>query len=240
MVLQTDFFRNKFRRTNNLLRYFSIDKRKRLWEHKYYHCYRGEGGPAVPWLANTGEGWEGKMKLRFVKFLTSRENEIEKKEGGEEGEGALPSRAPLPPSQAAAPLHSPLLPSSLHSSSLHPAPPARIPPPQLVCRHVSGEQYSPAIPPPAVPLLPSFFIKLPKQQSVEGRTVAGAQLADPAVLPNDNTAGAQLATTLAPSSNRVLASHPGPKGAFSTASEAIGKQRSKMNYPVSSPSSLNK
>ena len=143
------------------------------------------------------------MKLRFVKFLTSRENEIETKEGGEEGEGALPSRAPLPPSQAAAPLHSPLLPSSLHSSSLHPAPPARIPPPQLVCRHVSGEQYSPAIPPPAVPLLPSFFIKLPKQQSVEGRTVAGAQLADPAVLPNDNTAGAQLATTLAPSSNRV-------------------------------------
>ena len=42
----------------------------------------GVGSPAVPWRANTGEGWEGKMKLRFVKFFTSRENEIEKKEGG--------------------------------------------------------------------------------------------------------------------------------------------------------------
>ena len=31
------------------------------------------------------------MKLHFVKFLTSRENEIEKKEEGEEGVG-LPSR----------------------------------------------------------------------------------------------------------------------------------------------------
>ena len=74
-----------FRRANNLLRYFSKDKRKRLWGHKYYYCYRGEGGPAVPWRANTGVGEEGKMKLRFVKFLTSRENEIEKKEGGEGG-----------------------------------------------------------------------------------------------------------------------------------------------------------
>ena len=42
----------------------------------------GVGGPAVSWRANAGEGWKGKMKLRFVKFLTSRENEIEKKEGG--------------------------------------------------------------------------------------------------------------------------------------------------------------
>ena len=40
----------------------------------------GVGGPAVPWRTNTGVGWEGKMKLRFVKFLTSRENEIRKKE----------------------------------------------------------------------------------------------------------------------------------------------------------------
>ena len=41
MVLQTDFFRNEFRRTNNLLRYFSKDKRKTLWGHKYCYCYRG-------------------------------------------------------------------------------------------------------------------------------------------------------------------------------------------------------
>ena len=43
-------------------------------------------------------------------------------------------------------------------------------------------------PSPAVSLLPFFFIKLLKQQSVEGRTVAGVQLVDPAVLPNDNIA----------------------------------------------------
>lgn len=88
-VLQTDFFCNKFRRINNLfgpsscrLRYFSKDKRKTLWRHKYCYCYRGEGSPAVPWRANTGVGRKGKMKLRFVKFFTSRENEIEKKEEG--------------------------------------------------------------------------------------------------------------------------------------------------------------
>ena len=44
-VLQTDFFCNKFRRTNILfgppsyrLRYFSKDKRKTLWGHKYCYC----------------------------------------------------------------------------------------------------------------------------------------------------------------------------------------------------------
>ena len=41
-VLQTDFFRNKFRRTNNLLRYFSKDKRKRLWGHNDYNGGGGE------------------------------------------------------------------------------------------------------------------------------------------------------------------------------------------------------
>lgn len=70
--------------------------------------------------------------------------------------------------------------------------------------------------------------------------MAGAQLADPAVLPNDNTAGAQLAAPL------LL--HPigwprflsGSNGTLSVAGGTIGKQSMKMNYPVSSPSSLNK
>ena len=71
-----------------------------------------------------------------------------------------------------------------HSLSLHPAPPARIAPPQLVGRHVSGEQYSPAISSPAVLLLPSFFIKSPKQQSVAVVTWRSTQLADPACRSN--------------------------------------------------------
>ena len=139
------------------------------------------------------------MKLRFVKFFTSRENEIEKKE--EEG-GALPSRAPPSPSQAAARarFRSPLLSSSFPLSLPPPSPPARIPPPQLVSRHVSEEQSFQLSPPPAVPLLPSFFIKLPKQQSVAVVTWRSTQLADPAV-----TGGRPARRTLAPSSNRVAA-----------------------------------
>lgn len=87
--------------------------------------------------------------------------------------------------------HAPAPRSSLnhfHSLSLHPAPPARSsttpvsPPPRV------GRAMPSSYPSPAVPLLPSFFIKLLKQKSVERRTVAGAQLADPAVLLNDNRA----------------------------------------------------
>lgn len=194
MVLQTDFFRNNFRRTNNLLRYFSIDKRKRLWGHKYCYCYRGRGSSAVPWRANTGEGWGGKMKLRLVKFLTSSENEIERKE---EGEGGGPASRVLPsPSQPAtiAPLPLSPLPFIIpFSLSLRPAPPARIAPLQFLLRHVSGKQYPPAIPPPAVLLLPSFFINYRSRRVWREGPWQGAQLADPAVLSNDNTARAQLA-----------------------------------------------
>ena len=111
------------------------------------------------------------MKLRFVKFLTSRENEIEKKEEGEVG---LTSRALPSLSQAAA--IAPLPPSSFHHSvllSLHPAhQPASSYRPACQPPRV-GRAISSSYPSPAVPSLPFFFIKLPKQQSVERRTVAG-------------------------------------------------------------------
>ena len=87
-VLQTDFFRNKFRYTNNLFGppYATFLKTKRKdYGDIIIAIATGVGGPAVPWRANAGVGWEGKMKLCFVKFLTSRENEIEKKEEEEEG-----------------------------------------------------------------------------------------------------------------------------------------------------------
>ena len=110
-----------FWRANNLLRYFSIDKRKTLWGHKYYYC--GEGSPAVPWRANTGVGRKGKMKLRFVKFLTSRENEIEKKEGARLTLRALPSPA-RPRPELSLPLRPPFITSTLflylHPISLPP------------------------------------------------------------------------------------------------------------------------
>ena len=64
-VLQTDFFCNKFRRTNNLfgppsyhLRYFSKDKRKTLWGHN--DCNGGGEGTGPP--QNEMPGWGGKGK----------------------------------------------------------------------------------------------------------------------------------------------------------------------------------
>lgn len=149
------------------------------------------GSPAVPWRANTGVGWEGKMKLRFVKFFTSRENEIEKKEEEEDFHCVFfhpqsgRSQSPLP-----------FLPSSLHhfrSLSLHPTPPTyllRRP----VCRpprvgRVIFSSY----------LLPScsaspFLIH--KQKSVATVTWRGTQPADLASRPN--CSGRPARRTLAP------------------------------------------
>ena len=102
------------------------------------------------------------MKLHFVKFLTSRENEIEKKE---EGGRRLKFQCLFSPGQSAARL--PLSPSFLHRSPFPPpVPPARIlrhpasPPPRV--RRAIFSSY----PSPAVLLLSFFFIKLPKRKSV--------------------------------------------------------------------------
>ena len=130
-----------FRRTNNLLRYFSIDKRKTLWRDKYSPA-TGVGSPAVPWRANSGVGWEGKMKLRFVKFLTSRGNEIEKRE---DNDGTIVS-AIIPPGRGQSLPSVSLLPPSFPLSP-PPVPPLAPPPPQLLLRHGSKERCPPAIPP---------------------------------------------------------------------------------------------
>ena len=120
------------------------------------------------------------MKLRFVKFLTSRENEIERKE---DDDGTTAS-AVIPPGRARAcspppsPRHHPAL-------SLHPSRPSTAPAssPPRVRRAMSSSCLC-----PAVSLLPFFFIKLPKQKSVAAIAWRSTQLADPAVLPNDNVA----------------------------------------------------
>lgn len=178
------------------------------------------------------------MKLRLVKFLTSRENEIEKKEeGGKEHRHYLLCRHPARPRPEPAP--APPLPFiiSVLSSSTQPHQPASLR--SSFSSATNRESDASSYLSPAVSLLPSFFIKLPKQKSVEGRTVAGAQLADPAVLSNDNRAR-PARRTLASSSNRWPQLLSGSNGILSVAGGAIGKQSMKMNYPVSSPSSLNK
>ena len=133
--------------------------------------------------------------------------------------------------------------SSLHHSRPPlppPSPTTPHPPPQLTLRHGSGEQCPPAISSPAVPLLPSFFIKLLKQQNVERRTVAAPTL--PTQLSYSTITGR------ASSSPPSLLLHPigwprrlsGPNGTLSVAGGAIGKQSMKMNYPVLFPSLTNK
>ena len=149
---------------------------------------------------------------------------------------------------SARPRPEPPLPPALTSSttisillSLHPATPLRIPPPQLVCRHVSGEQYPPAVPLPSCPASPFLLHKITEAKERGG--------VDRGVVPSLPT---QLSySTIAwrcPACPPPLSFHligwprllSGSNGIFSVAIGAIGKQRPKMNYPVSSPSLTNK
>ena len=139
------------------------------------------------------------MKLRFVKFLTSRENEIEKKEEGGRRTNITCSTTLI---QASARVHAPApfsLSSSLHLPTLSSSTILRqqvpSPPPQLVCRHVPPSSCS-SYPSPAVPLLPFFFIKLLKQQGMAYVAWRCTQPAGPASRSSQPTAGAQLAAPL--------------------------------------------
>lgn len=112
------------------------------------------------------------MKLRFVKFFTSRENEIEKKEGGEEGVG-LPSRALSSLSQAAARARSRFLLSPSLPFSLPPPSPTSPHRPAPACRPPRvGRAMPSSYPLPSYSASPFLLHKLPKRKSVEGRTVA--------------------------------------------------------------------
>lgn len=118
--------------------------------------------------------------------------------------------------------------------------PANLPPPPLPCLPAATCRQAavPAIPSPAVLLLPSFFIKLLKRQS--GSVVVAWY---PACWPSQS---AQLQRRparriLAPSSNQMAALRfSGSNGILSVAIGTIGKQRHKMNYSVSSSSLMDK
>ena len=128
------------------------------------------------------------MKLRFVKFLTSRENEIEKKE-----EGGPTLRAPLPPAR---PRPEPMLclpPPSTISVLFLPPPTSPHPPspsfPSATCRESNILQLSIS----SCSASPFLLHEITEATERGGR---GTQLADPAVLSNDSMAGAQLAAPL--------------------------------------------
>ena len=150
MVLQTDFFRNKFWRTNILfgapscrLRYFSKDKRKTLWGHKY--CYCGVEDKMM-WASPRmwgGEKIENEIE-RLVKILTKCKMKLKSRR--EEikwncGTRLAAARVLL---RSASSYH------RFHFLSLHPSPPARI-----LCRPTcqpprTGRAKPPAILAPAV------------------------------------------------------------------------------------------
>ena len=110
---------------------------------------------------------------------------------------------------------------------------------QLPLRHVPGKQYSPAAI-SSCSASPLLFHKITEATERGGR---GAQPAGPAVLFNDSMR--------APSSPHPCPSRwpvcpppfslsPVSRCGPSTSSEAIGKQRPKMKFPVSFPSLMNK
>ena len=174
------------------------------------------------------------MKLRFVKFLTSRGNEIEKKKEGMKLQ-CLPSFGQATTTAPALAL----LPPSFHSLPTRPTnlPP---PPPQLPLRHGSGEQYSPAIS-PSCSAPPFLLYKLPKRKSGREEQLLLFWPAGPASLPSYR--GAQLAALMPsrwPACSPPFSLSPVSRCGSSTSSEAIGKQRPRMRFPVSFPPLTNK
>ena len=143
--------------------------------------------------------------------------------------------APLYPSL---PLHLPppaiisvLSPAHL---SLHlPVPPPLQPP----LRHGS-EEPNLQLSSPAVLPFPFFFINYWSRRAWREGPWRGTRLTNPAVLLNDNVAARPACPP--PLSNRMAAARPGSNDILSVAEGAIGKQRLKMNYPVSSSSLMNK
>ena len=142
--------------------------------------------------------------------------------------GQSAARLPLPPPPS-------IILLSPSTQPHHPTPSAA----QLPLRHVPGEQYSPAIPPQLFRFSPSFFIKLPKQQSVADVVPSQpVQLSYPTIA--CGTSSPHPCPSRWPACPPPFLLSPVSRCGPSTSSEAIGKQRPEMNYPVSSPSLMNK
>ena len=200
------------------------------------YCYRGRRS-CRPVADKCREGWKGKMKLRFVKFLTSRENEIEKKE--EEGptlHALLSSQ--LGRGQSHLSRSYLLLPPSF-TISLHPAQLPRTlrrpaPPPPRTGRAIFS-----SYPLSSCSASPFLLHKITEATERGGR---GTQLADPAVLLNDNmrVPSSPHPCPRWPACSPPFSLSPVSRCGPSTSSEAIGKQSPKIRFPVPSPSLTNK
>ena len=173
------------------------------------------------------------MKLRFVKFLTSRENEIEKKE--EEATITYFATTQLGRGQS----HRSRPPPSIPLFLPPPRPPTPHPPPPSFPSATNRESNILQLSFPSCSASLFLLHKLPKQQSMaDGVPSQPTQLSYPTI-----ACGAQLAAPLPsrwPACSPPFSLSPVSRCGLSTSSEAIGKQRPKMNYPVSFPSLPNK
>ena len=181
------------------------------------------------------------MKLRLVKFLTSRENEIEKKEEGGRSTTIMRSASTQPGrSQSPAPFS---LSSSLHLSTLSSSTILRqqvsSPPFQLVGRHVPPSSCS-SYPSSSCFASPFLLHKITEATRYGGRRVALYSTCRPSLPVQLADCGRPARRTLAPSPNQVPRLLSGSNGILSVAGGAIGKQRPKMRFSVSFPSLLNK
>ena len=176
------------------------------------------------------------MKLRFVKFFTSRENEIEKKEEGGPTLHALlsparprPESPLLPPFFSVIPLSSSTRPTNLLFLRRPASPPPR-----------AGRAIFSSYLRPSCSASPFLLHKITEAEERGGR---GTQPAGPAVLSNDSMrapSSPHPCPSRWPACPPPFSLSPVSRCGPSTSSEAIGKQRPKMNYPVSSPSLTNK
>ena len=174
------------------------------------------------------------MKLRFVKFLTSRENEIEKKEEGGRRTNIACLAATRPVrSQAPAPRYS----FHHHSSLPPPAPTSPHPPPPsfpaATCRRAIFSSY----PLPSCSASSFLFHKNYRSNRAWRTQYPASRPSCPA---QRQHADAQLAAPLPLHPIRWPRLLSGSNGILSVAGGAIGKQRPKMRFSVSFPSLMNK
>lgn len=183
-----------------------------------------------------GEKIENEIE-RLVKILTKCKMKLRRRR---KEEGGPAFRAFPPPSQAAAraPLpflllfSFPLIISVLSpSTQLHQPTSSSV----SVCQPPRAGEQLPQLSLSSCFVLPFLLHKITEAAERGGCRVARRQLAGPASRPSCNGRPARPQAR-----GRLSSTISRPNGDFSTSSGAIGKQRPKINYPVSFPSLTNK
>ena len=181
------------------------------------------------------------MKLRFVKFFTSRENEIEKKEGG----GRRSTAITCSTTSQLARSHSPRFRSPLLSSSF----PFFLPPPSPISPLLHHSSFSSVtgresktlqLSLPSCPASPFFLHKITEAEERGEKNRGGAPTLPTQLSYSTITGRAQLAAPCPFTKSGGCPPASVSRCDLSAAIGAIGKQRPKMRFPVLFPSLTNK